>query len=86
METVTNNAIASTGIETTVNKTYPVTGMSCAACAKGVQNILQKQEGVQSALVNFPDKKVDIVFNSDIVSPAKLKKAVKSIGYDLLVD
>jgi Cu2+-exporting ATPase len=34
-------------------QTFPVTGMSCAACASSVESILSHTPGVQEAAVNF---------------------------------
>ena len=36
-----------------VEKTYPVTGMHCAACAANVEKMLLRVDGVRSAAVNL---------------------------------
>lgn len=61
---------------------YPVKGMSCAACASSVQRILQNQEGVELAEVNFTAHQVELQFD-DSAEPSKLKLALQSVGYDL---
>jgi Cu2+-exporting ATPase len=60
--------------------------MSCASCATSSQEILQKQEGIISASVNFANATASIVYNSKITNPSKFKIALQSIGYDLMID
>ena len=66
--------------------TIPVTGMSCAACATSVGNVLQKQPGVRQARVNFAGETATIDFDSRQTSPEKLRAAVQAIGYDLITN
>lgn len=68
-----------------VKKTYPVTGMSCAACASSVESILKAQKGVISASVNFPCKSVLLEYSPEIVNEQQLKEGVLSIGYDIII-
>jgi len=69
-----------------VRKQFPVTGMSCASCAVSVESVLSRQPGVVSAAVNFAAQTVQVAYQSAAISPDDLKKAVQSIGYDLIVD
>ncbi|MFT4032509.1 MAG: heavy metal translocating P-type ATPase [Siphonobacter sp.] len=64
----------------------PVTGMSCAACALSVQNILAKQPGVEDSSVNFADESARITFHPEQTSPERLQQAVQGIGYGLILD
>lgn len=64
---------------------YPVEGMTCAACAKSVESTLKTQEGVEDAHVNFANNSVLIAFDPTATQPEKLKKSVQSIGYDLVI-
>lgn len=64
-------------------QTYNVEGMTCAACANSVNSILQSQEGVNKAQVNFADESVFIDFDDDVITEKQLGKAVKAIGYNL---
>jgi Cu2+-exporting ATPase len=68
-----------------LKKTYPVTGMTCAACASSVESILTATEGVQDASVNFANATVSLKYQADIKAE-NLRKAVQSIGYDLILD
>ncbi|MEI7585754.1 heavy metal translocating P-type ATPase [Runella sp.] len=66
--------------------TIPVTGMTCAACAGSVENVLNKQEGVLECAVNFANETAQITFNANQTSPEALKKSVQVVGYDLIID
>ena len=46
-----------------ITKTYPVTGMSCAACAVSVESMLQAEEGVKSAGVNYANGTATVEFD-----------------------
>lgn len=71
---------------TTVKKSYPVLQMSCASCAVSVESILKSQNGVVNASVNFATAIVAVEFIPGLVQAESLKKAVQSIGYDLMID
>ena len=71
---------------TTIKKTYPVLEMSCASCAISVESILKSQQGVLAAAVNFATATVMVEYIPGAIAPVDLKKAVQSIGYDLLVE
>ncbi|AXE20704.1 heavy metal translocating P-type ATPase [Runella rosea] len=73
-------------IENQQKITIPVTGMTCAACASSVENVLNKQEGVLECAVNFANETAQITFNSAQTSPEALKKSVQAVGYDLILD
>ena len=63
----------------------PVTGMTCAACAVSVENILKKQEGVLACAVNFANESASISFDTTQTNPEALKHALQAVGYDLLL-
>lgn len=68
-----------------VRKTYPVTGMSCAACAVSVESTLKTTKGVKDAGVNFATQSAWVEVEPEISAEA-LQQAVRSAGYDLIVD
>lgn len=70
---------------TTVRQQFPVTDMSCAACAVSVESVLAQQPGVASAAVNFAAQTVLVEYQPALVAPGDLKKALQSVGYDLIV-
>ena len=68
-----------------ISNTFPVTGMTCAACASSVESILSNTEGVISANVNFASASVLVEYEAE-TTPADLQGAIRSIGYDLIID
>lgn len=88
--TVVNEVIKTTknldhGVSTIKNK-FPVLGMTCASCANSAQTIVQSQEGVVDAEVNFATGNLTVEYLPNITNAEKLQKALHSIGYDLLVE
>lgn len=70
----------------TIKKTLPVLNMTCGACASSAQKILQKQNGVASASVNFATGTAQLEYDPKTTSPESLKKALQAVGYDLETD
>ncbi|RAI93941.1 heavy metal translocating P-type ATPase [Algoriphagus yeomjeoni] len=66
-------------------ETFPVTGMTCAACASSVETILQYTDGVKSAQVNFASSTV-LVEYTDEINPEGLNDALTAIGYGLITE
>jgi len=71
---------------TTVKKSYPVLNMTCASCASSSQEILKMQTGVISASVNYANGVANLEYVPTITEPQKLKAALQSVGYDLMID
>lgn len=65
---------------------FPVTGMSCAACAARVGKTLGAQQGVRQAAVNFAAATVVVEYDPDRTSPELLAQAVAGAGYGLITD
>ena len=65
---------------------FPVTGMSCAACAARVGKTLGAQQGVRQAAVNFAAATVVVEYDPDRTSPELLAQAVAEAGYGLITD
>ncbi|WP_268033722.1 heavy metal translocating P-type ATPase [Algoriphagus sp. PAP.12] len=66
-------------------QTFPVTGMTCAACASSVETILTHTDGVQSAVVNFATNTVQVEYNQT-TNPDLLNEALTAIGYGLIIN
>ena len=69
----------------TVKETFPVLGMSCAACAARVEKAASRQEGVVSAAVNYAAATVLVEYHQGECSPEILREAVRNAGYDLVI-
>ncbi len=63
--------------------TFPVTGMSCAACASSVESILNNTDGVEKAIVNFASNSVLVSYK---IAEENLQKALEDIGFGLILD
>ncbi|MDH3247409.1 MAG: heavy metal translocating P-type ATPase [Acidimicrobiia bacterium] len=64
--------------------TFEVDGMTCAACANRIERVLGKQEGVETAVVNFTGAEAK-VRSDTMIDPESLRAAVQKIGYDIRV-
>ena len=65
---------------------FPVTGMSCAACAARVGKTLQQQKGVEDANVNYASASVRVTYDTSVCTAEILKTAVQNAGYDLITE
>ena len=72
--------------EKTIIKNYPVTGLSCAACAVSVESMLQSEPGVVSAGVNYANATATVEFIPEKASEEHFKTTIQSIGYDLIIE
>ena len=62
--------------------TFPVTGMTCAACQARVQRALSAEPGVIDASVNLLTSSAAVRYDPASVSPQQLIEAVRATGYD----
>ncbi|HXG65635.1 MAG TPA: heavy metal translocating P-type ATPase [Blastocatellia bacterium] len=61
--------------------TLPITGMTCAACARHIEQSLAKTPGVLRAGVNFATSRATVEYDPDVASVGDLVGAVKEAGY-----
>ena len=69
----------------TQQETFPILGMSCAACAARVDKTLNKQPGVCQASVNYAAATALVEYDPAQTTPEALQHAVQEAGYDLLI-
>jgi Cu2+-exporting ATPase len=67
-------------------QSFPVLEMTCAACAVSVESMLKATAGVKAASVNYANQTALVEYNAGVASTTDLQNAVRSIGYDLVVD
>ena len=67
-------------------QTFPILGMSCAACAARVDKTLNQQNGVTEASVNYAAATATVVYDPTCCTPDSLKKAIQDAGYDLVIE
>ena len=63
---------------------FPVTGMTCTACASSVETILMHTEGIQEASVNYATATVSITWDARI-TPQGIDQALQEVGYGLVI-
>ncbi|GAA4432243.1 heavy metal translocating P-type ATPase [Ravibacter arvi] len=71
---------------TTVKKSLPVLGMTCASCAGSVESIMKYEPGVVSASVNFATGNLTVEYLPNMTDVSRLQKTAQSVGYDLLIE
>jgi Cu2+-exporting ATPase len=69
-----------------IHQTFPVLEMTCAACAVSVESMLKATKGVIDAGVNYANQSAWVDYDKTEATPVDLQNAVRSIGYDLVVD
>ncbi len=70
----------------TVKKNFPVLNMTCASCASSSQSMLENTAGVVNVSVNYANASAQVEYIPTITDAQKLKAAMQSIGYDLMID
>ncbi len=70
----------------TLTKTFPVLGMTCASCASSAESMAKYEQGVVNASVNFATGKLTVEYLPNITDHLKIQKAVQAGGYDLLIE
>src|SRR2546423_2705053 len=61
---------------------FPVTGMTCAACQARVPRALRCEPGVSDATVNLVTASAAVAYDPTFVTPQRLIDAVRATGYD----
>ncbi|MFV8377907.1 heavy metal translocating P-type ATPase [Flavobacterium sp. LB3R33] len=54
----------------------------CSSCIWILENLQRLQKGISTSLVNFPEKRVRITFNPEVVSIKTIVYLLSSIGYE----
>lgn len=75
---------ATTIPQKTHKQTFPVMGMTCAACASSVETILQYTDGVHAVSVNFATNTVQVEWD-DRLTPEGINAALQDVGYGIII-
>lgn len=67
-------------------KSFKIEGMTCAACAKTIERVTKKLQGVSDSSVNLATEKLKAEFDEAQVTVEDIKKAVEKAGYKALDD
>ncbi|MDF2700890.1 MAG: heavy metal translocating P-type ATPase, partial [Haloplasmataceae bacterium] len=68
-------------IEEAKEVSIPVSGMTCAACAKAIERAVGKLEGVNQVSVNYATEKTLVKYNSEVTRLSEIKQAIVKAGY-----
>ena len=80
MKTNLDPSYASQGVR---KQTFPIEGMTCAACSARVERVLKKAEGVKAASVNLAAETASVKYDPGVTSPRRLAEIVGKAGYTL---
>src|SRR5699024_4685813 len=61
-----------------------ISGMTCAACASGIEKGLNKLEGVEQANVNLALEKSSVKYDPSKLNEADLEKKIEALGYGVV--
>ncbi len=65
---------------------FPIRGMTCAACSTRLEKVLGRVDGVAAASVSLAAEQADIRFDKDMVVPQQLVEAVTKAGFSVPED
>ena len=68
-----------------IKESYPVLGMSCAACASSAENVVRNQTGVIEASVNYATTNLTVTYDKSILTKEDIQHVLQSAGYDLFI-
>src|SRR5215208_432902 len=66
---------------TTVDVTFPVSGMTCASCVNRVEKAIGKVPGVERAAVNLATERATVSYDPRQTAVADVAAAVERAGY-----
>ncbi|MEA5009918.1 heavy metal translocating P-type ATPase [Clostridium tyrobutyricum] len=69
-----------------MEKSLKIQGMTCAACAKTVEKVSKKLQGVNEASVNFATEKLKINFDDTKVTLSDIQAAIEKAGYKAVIE
>ena len=65
------------------NEKFTVSGMTCAACAGGIEHTLRKMQGVSSVSVSLMGESMQIEYDESLISRREIFSAVRALGYGI---
>src|SRR5699024_10587024 len=61
---------------------FDILGMTCATCSNRIETMLNKQEGISLATVNFATETAALEYNPSIIDEQEIIHKIKDFGYD----
>lgn len=62
----------------------PISGMTCASCAKAVERAVNKLPGIKEVNVNFATEKAKVVYDTSAIRISEIKNTISKAGYKAL--
>ncbi|MGG7060793.1 cation transporter, partial [Clostridium tertium] len=59
-------------------------GMTCASCAKAIERVVDKLDGIDSINVNIATEKATINYDSSKLKLTQIRNAIEKAGYKVL--
>ena len=69
----------------TVKAELPITGMTCANCARTIERTLNRMSGVVAASANYASERASVEYLPGVVRLAAIQQAIRDVGYDVIV-
>ncbi|NWQ39982.1 copper-translocating P-type ATPase [Bacillus sp. EB106-08-02-XG196] len=69
-----------------MEQSLKIGGMTCAACAKRIEKVTKKLEGVQDSNVNYATEKLSIQYDENIVSLPAIRATIEKAGYEAIIE
>lgn len=67
-------------------ETFKIEGMSCAACAKAIERVTSRLDGVRLSSVNFATESLTIDYDESKVTFEQINAAVEKAGFKIIVE
>ena len=67
-----------------LKENYPVLGMTCAACVRKIESVLEKTDGIKEVSVNFASESVMVSYEDQEINIDGISKIIKDLGYEIL--
>lgn len=74
------------GEKMTVEKSFKIQGMTCAACVRAVERSVKKIEGIDEANVNLATEKMIVKYDEHKISESDIIQTVVKSGYKASID
>ncbi|SHE66543.1 heavy metal translocating P-type ATPase [Clostridium fallax] len=69
-----------------VEKSLKIEGMTCASCARRIEKVVSKAEGVSEASVNLASENLKVVYDEDKISLDDIVEKIDKAGFKALRD
>ncbi|GGI40697.1 heavy metal translocating P-type ATPase [Mammaliicoccus stepanovicii] len=78
-----NNKIENLGYGVLIESVeLDIFGMTCAACSSRIEKVLNRQEGIDKAIVNLATEEANIAYNPEMINLNEIINKIKNLGYD----